>query len=67
MILICKGKYVDTGKKLSFDPGRIEVDQHIGEYLLRDAPENFEQVSAETKELDAPTKDKAIHAPARKK
>ncbi len=42
MKLFCKGKYSNAPAGLHFErAGVIEIDDPKGEYLLRDAPENF--------------------------
>ena len=41
MKLVCKGEYHHSPAGLHFNAGVIEVDDAKGEYLLRDAPENF--------------------------
>lgn len=49
MKLFCKGVYHNAPADLHFvGPLVIEIDNWKGEYLLRDAPENF------TRELPAP-------------
>lgn len=69
MKLVCKGAYHNGA--LHFGEGVIEVDESIAQFLLRDAPENFELVSEsappETKSLDEPPMDKQIKSAPRKK
>lgn len=44
MKLFCKGEYHNQPTQLHFaGPGVIEIDTWKGEFLLRDAPENFER------------------------
>ncbi len=72
MILNCLGAYRNGSRNLSFSIGRIEVDDHIAEFLLKDAPDNFEPwadngPSGVVKATEAPPQDKMVKAPARKK
>lgn len=72
MKLICKGAYHNTPAGLHFDAGVIEVDDWRAEFLLRDAPENFEKWSepfatVEAKAFDKPPTDTQVKVPARKK
>lgn len=77
MKLYCKGCYHNGPAGLHFEKaGVIEVDDWKGEYLLRDAPENFSRElpaaklsapSVQTIALDEPLADKMVRAPSRKK
>lgn len=45
MKLLCKGEYHNGPAGLHFnEAGEIEIDEIKGRFLLKDAPENFEQV-----------------------
>jgi hypothetical protein len=67
MKLYCKSAYDNTASKLHFEAGVIEVDEAVGLFLLRDAPENFGKELPAVKAMDAPEKDKAVKAPPAKK
>ena len=73
MKLYCKGEYHNGPMNLHFaGPGVFEVDDKAGEYLLKDAPENFildlpGDTGKEVKAFDAPPADKALKAPRVKK
>lgn len=78
MKLYCKGEYHNSPAGLHFSrEGVIEIDDAKGEFLLRDAPENFSRelpapepaagMSAEMKAPDAPAKDKMVKEPGKKK
>lgn len=72
MKLLCKGEYHNSPNDLHFDgAGVIDVDDHKALFLLKDAPQNFEQlpveVVPEVKAFDAPVVDKQVKTPAKKK
>jgi hypothetical protein len=76
MKLFCKGKYHNQPVGLHFDgPGVIDIDEAKAQFLLRDAPENFEvavaaipvPVEVVAEAFDAPAADKMVKAPSRKK
>lgn len=73
MKLYCKGEYHNTPMNFHFaEPGVFEVDDKAGEYLLKDAPENFSldlpgAAEMAVKSFDAPPADKALKAPRVKK
>jgi len=81
MKLYCKSAYDNTASKLHFEAGIIEVDEAVGLFLLRDAPENFstqmpeapntntkvQRVDSTTKAMEKPPRDKAVKEPAAKK
>jgi hypothetical protein len=43
------------------------VDETVGLFLLRDAPDNFSEELTAVKAIDTPPKDKAVKAPPAKK
>lgn len=74
MKLYCRGEYHNGPMDLHFSgPGMIEVDDWKGEYLLRDAPDNFttelpaQMTLTEVKSFAEPPRDKAVRSPRVKK
>ncbi len=68
MQLYVKGRYHNGPAGLHFDgPGVIEIDDPKGQFLLRDAPENFTTEIPVKKAFDEPVADKMLKSPARKK
>ena len=60
MKLYCKGPYHNNPAGLHFDESAIQVDDHVAEFLLRDAPDNFEIVA----EAEIPTSELTPHIAA---
>jgi len=76
MKLFCKGKYHNQPAGLHFDgPGVIDIDEAKAQFLLRDAPENFEPAVEpltpaplpKVEGIEEPPVDKMVKAPSRKK
>lgn len=69
MKLIAKGNYRNDPLNVVYRKGdTIEVDDALGEFLLRDAPGTFEKAIATPAKAGAsPPADKAVKEPAAKK
>lgn len=78
MKLLCKGTYHNNPANLHFGEGIIDVDDKVAEFLMRDAPGEFEPIVEETPvvaettddieaEEQAPVADKALDAPVKDK
>ena len=73
MKLVCKSQYSNVGHGLQFEAGVIRVDDDVADYLLRDAPENFEVVVEDdapevvAEAIEKPVKDRMLKLPRRKK
>lgn len=72
MKVFCKGRYANPPANLFFErAGIYDLDESKVQFLLRDAPDNFSLVLPDleptSKAPDAPTLDKMLHEPPRKK
>ncbi len=64
MKLRVKGRYHNQPAQLHFDgPAQVELDDKKAEFLLRDAPDNFEVVNLGTVTMPAVDEDEATDEP----
>ena len=68
MRLRCVGRYANTARGLVYNVGdEFDADPALLAYLTADAPDCFEPVAPQGKQLAAPPMDKALKAPDKAK